>query len=77
MFRYCLGPQASVAVFVWLASQGANASEKKTAESISKILQGKRKLITVDEGKESDDFWEKLGGKGEYTQFVETADGAC
>lgn len=53
------------AMFVW-QGKGSNADERKCGENIAKVLQGKRKTVVVEEGKEPAEFWNGLGGKGEY-----------
>jgi len=50
---------------VW-NGQGANEDERKCGQTVAKVLQGKRKINTLDEGKEPSGFWDALGGKGEY-----------
>lgn len=49
--------------------QGASALEKFDAGSIAFIVGGHREVVTFDEGKETDEFWGFLGGKGEYAQI--------
>jgi len=53
-------------MYIWFGSQ-ANDTEKATAKSIAEVLKGSRGVEEVPEGSEPDDFWEKLGGKTEYT----------
>jgi len=50
---------------VW-NGKGANDDERKCGQNIAKLLQGKRKLNSVDEQKEPSQFWDALGGKTEY-----------
>jgi len=52
-------------VFIW---QGAWSSpeEQKVAANITAIIQGDRKVVKIAEGKETDDFWNGLGGKADY-----------
>jgi hypothetical protein len=52
-------------MYVW-QGKGSNDDEKKIGQNIAKLLQGKRKLQTIDEGKEPSQFWDAVGGKGEY-----------
>jgi villin 1/advillin len=52
-------------MYVW-QGKGSSADEKSCGQNIAKILQGKRKLVILEEGKEHEDFWNTLGGKGEY-----------
>lgn len=51
--------------YLWFG-KGSNADEKRYGENIAKLLQGKRKLEKVEEGKENADFWNALGGKKDY-----------
>jgi len=69
----CFALQTPQTVYVW-QGRGSNATERKTAENIAKILQDKRKQVKVEEGKEDADFWKFLGGKGEYPEFKESAE---
>jgi hypothetical protein len=56
---------------VW-QGRGANADELTVATSTAAALAGSykgvggREIVTVQEGGESGDFWEALGGQGEY-----------
>lgn len=52
-------------MYVW-RGKGSNDDEKKCGSSIAAVLQGKRKLSVVEEGKEDSKFWDAVGGKGEY-----------
>jgi advillin len=62
-------------VFIW-KGKGANAEEKKVAANITAIIQGDRKVVQVDEGKEPGPFWEALGGQGEYANAKDLGDDA-
>jgi len=62
-------------VYVW-KGKGANAEEQKVAQNITAIIQGDRKVVKVDEGKEPAPFWEALGGKGEYANAKDLGDDA-
>ncbi len=53
-------------VHTW-RGQYSNDEEKAAADSVSKNIAGSRKIEAVEEGKESDAFWEALGGKTEYS----------
>ena len=53
------------AAFLW-AGNGANETEKATAQAVCGVLKQGRKLQEVAEGGEPDAFWEALGGKGEH-----------
>ncbi len=55
----------SDSMYVW-RGKGSNDDEKKCGSSIASVLQGKRKLVVLDEGKEQPGFWTALGGQGEY-----------
>lgn len=61
----CFALNTPEAVYTWVG-KGANEAERKAAASISKVVGGIRKNVAVDEGKEPDEFWTALGGKGEY-----------
>jgi len=52
-------------MYVW-QGKGANEDEKKIGTTVAKMLQEKRKLVVLEEGKEPADFWTSVGGKGEY-----------
>jgi len=52
-------------MYVW-QGKGANADEKRIGNNVAKLLQEKRKLVVLDEGKEPGEFWSSIGGKGEY-----------
>jgi villin 1/advillin len=52
-------------MFVW-QGKGSNDDERKAGQNVAKILQAKRSVAVVEEGKESADFWSPLGGKCEY-----------
>jgi hypothetical protein len=51
--------------YVWYG-KGSNVDEKKTGKHIGDIVKGPRKQTVVEEGKEPQDFWDKLGGKTQY-----------
>lgn len=58
-------------VFAWYGV-GSNNAERSVATSFATLLAGKykstagRAVVEVNEGSESEEFWEGLGGKGEY-----------
>jgi hypothetical protein len=54
-------------VYEWQGA-GSSASEREVASKIASILKKSREVEVVEEGSESDDFWEFLGGKGEYAK---------
>jgi len=70
----CFALNTPDAVYTWLG-KGANESERKCAGSIAKIVGGPRKVISADEGKEPEEFWSALGGKGEYPTSKELEGG--
>eukprot|EP00002_Diphylleia_rotans_P006181 TRINITY_DN154_c0_g1_i1.p1 TRINITY_DN154_c0_g1~~TRINITY_DN154_c0_g1_i1.p1 ORF type:complete len:804 (-),score=188.33 TRINITY_DN154_c0_g1_i1:762-3173(-) len=51
--------------FIWFG-KGSSSVERSYAQSIASLLQGKRQVVPVEEGSESEEFWGFLGGKGEY-----------
>ncbi len=53
-------------MYIWKGS-GSNETEQGYAKSIAALLGGSRAVEEVPEGSEPDDFWDKLGGKTEYT----------
>jgi len=53
-------------IYLWCGSL-ANDQEKETGRGVADKLKGKRSLVELFEGSEASDFWDKLGGKGEYT----------
>lgn len=59
--------------FIWEGS-GASDDEKKFAESVSDYAAPDGDLIIVREGKETDEFWEFLGGKEEYASMPRLAE---
>jgi hypothetical protein len=61
------------AVHIW-QGKGANATELKTAKSVTAVIAGKRKVVDVQEGKEPEAFWTAVGGKGEYATAKELGD---
>lgn len=57
--------RTSALMYIW-HGKGSNAEERKCADNVAKLIQGKRKVEKVDEGKEPQGFWEAIGGKGKY-----------
>jgi hypothetical protein len=57
-----LTPQGA---YLWYG-KGSNNTEKASAKKIAELLKGQRKLTEFEEGNESQDFWNALGGKAEY-----------
>jgi len=62
-------------VYIW-KGKGASNEEQKVAANITAIIQGDRKVVKVDEGKEPSQFWDALGGKGEYAAGKDLGDDA-
>lgn len=63
------------ACFVWMG-RGSNDQEKQFAQNASSLLQGQRPVYGVEEGSEPAEFWDALGGQGEYpssSAFTESA----
>ncbi|KAG1701627.1 hypothetical protein DVH05_010931 [Phytophthora capsici] len=54
-------------VYEWQGN-GSSAAEREVASNIASILKKNREIEVVEEGSESDEFWEFLGGKGEYAK---------
>jgi hypothetical protein len=55
-------------MYEWQGSS-SSSDEKAVASKCSSILQGDRGVTVVAEGEEPDEFWEAIGGKGEYSKF--------
>jgi len=55
--------------FIWEGS-GASAVEKFDAGTIAFVVGGHREIVTFNEGKETDEFWSFLGGKGDYAKLA-------
>ncbi len=61
-------------VYIWNGS-GSNDSEKEYCREIANVLAndyqgtGDREIVTLNEGEESEEFWQIIGGKGDYPQF--------
>ncbi|XP_064608792.1 gelsolin, cytoplasmic-like [Liolophura sinensis] len=51
--------------FLWVG-QGSSPEEATMATDMIGFLSPNRQPVLVDEGNEPEDFWEALGGKGEY-----------
>ncbi|KAL4109413.1 hypothetical protein PRIC1_001113 [Phytophthora ramorum] len=58
-------------VYEWQGA-GSSAAEREVASSIASILKKSRETEIIEEGSESDEFWEFLGGKGEYAKVKST-----
>jgi len=54
--------------FIWEGT-GASAIEKFDAGTIAFVVGGHRPVVTLAEGKETEEFWSFLGGQGEYAKF--------
>ena len=62
--------------YVWIGSKSDN-DELDIAKDIVQIVSPDHELETVQEGSEPDEFWDKLGGKGDYAkEAVHTHPGA-
>jgi len=61
--------------FVW-CGKGSTKDEKQVAMSIANVLHESRKIVQVDEGGESAEFWSSLGGQTEYSSSKELEEGA-
>jgi gelsolin len=48
--------------------QGANDEEKEMAQNAIHLVDPVHKPIIVNEGDEPSEFWDSLGGKGEYNK---------
>lgn len=46
-----------------------NQDEKSFAEFLAKKLAGEKNVTVMNEGSETPEFWEKLGGKAEYPKI--------
>lgn len=57
-------------VFVWYGN-GSTSIERGYSDQIAQLLAGKRKIETIEEGKEPILFWDSLGGKTEYSHVKE------
>lgn len=55
-------------VYEWHGN-GSSSTECKIASKIASILKKSRELEVLKEGSESDEFWDFLGGKGEYAKL--------
>jgi len=62
-------------MFVW-NGKGSSDQERLVASHVAQILQGNRSAVQFNEGEESDDFWNALGGKADYPTSVTLASGA-
>ncbi|CAH0479702.1 unnamed protein product [Peronospora belbahrii] len=52
-------------VYEWQGA-GSSSAEREIASNITSILKNSRETEVVQEGSEAEQFWELLGGKGEY-----------
>ena len=64
-----VAPGAATA-YVWLGSD-SNDNEQDYAKKLGAVLCPEAAVNVFKEGEETDDFWEVLGGKGEYLHFKE------
>ncbi|CAI5721964.1 unnamed protein product [Hyaloperonospora brassicae] len=54
-------------VYEWQGA-GCSGAEREVASKIASVLKKQRETVVVEEGSESDDFWDFLHGKSEYAQ---------
>jgi len=66
--------------FILLASNasiwfgvGANAEERAVAQGVANVIRGEREVVHVEEGSETAEFWEALGGQADYPRSQELA----
>lgn len=52
--------------YVW-HGPGANEEEKKGAQQLFDLFQRPAAIETMEEGQESEAFWDSIGGKGDYS----------
>jgi hypothetical protein len=57
--------------YVWFGRL-SNIGERTCGDQIAKKLQGEREIVQFEEGSETEDFFEALGGKTEYVQDAES-----
>ena len=55
--------------FIWMG-EGANDFEQTMGHSVSRTISPDRKAIVINEGKEPQEFWDALGGKGECMKEI-------
>jgi gelsolin len=58
------------ATYIWFG-RGASDFERSMAESVAKSLSPDREAIVVSEEDEPAEFWDALGGKGEYDTEID------
>ncbi len=51
--------------------QGASDGEKEIASGVAPLVAPDTEAEAVQEGEEPDEFWEALGGRGEYSTEVD------
>uniref|UniRef100_M4BDS2 HP domain-containing protein n=1 Tax=Hyaloperonospora arabidopsidis (strain Emoy2) TaxID=559515 RepID=M4BDS2_HYAAE len=54
-------------VYEWQGA-GSSGAEREIASKIASVLKKNRETVVVEEGSESDDFWQFLHGKSEYAK---------
>jgi len=62
------------AVYAW-NGMGSNDEEKVVAKNVADLIAAGRSVSSVEEGSESDAFWDALGGKTEYQSSKELQSG--
>jgi len=66
------GPKSGV-TYMWIG-KSASDEEKAMGDKVDKVVSPDRTAIKVPEGSEPPEFWELLGGKGEYNRDETEAD---
>ena len=60
---FCLYNEGTA--YIWLG-QGSNEGERKFVRSLAEGM----KVVEMEEGSETDEFWDLLGGKKEYDHVL-------
>ena len=50
--------------------EGSNEAEQELAMGMAAVVSPDRSAETISEGGEPDEFWDSVGGKGEYSKEV-------
>lgn len=58
------------ATYIWFG-RGASEFERSMADSVAKTISPEREAIVVSEEDEPQEFWDALGGKGEYDTEID------
>lgn len=64
--------ETPAATYIW-NGKGASDFEQSMAGSVSKTLSPDHEAVVVNEGEEPDEFWDALGGQGEYDTEIDPA----